>query len=290
MKRRFAFIWISLGLWLFVSSRGGTHPLLDIADSLMASGEYQAAATEYQRYLFFHPRADNQADVRFRQANALYQSSEISAAFQACQEAIERCSSVASRTNWELRLCRWNIEQGHNQMAARRLTEMTDRDLRPSQQNQALLMLFLLHLESENWDVAHDCLSQLAFDDSTRIRSQQETMKRLRTPPRGRSVSTAQWLSTFIPGAGQIYAGQWKAGLNAYILNGALAFGESQFILQEKYTGSLLWGWLLWYRYYSGNRYHAARLVREANRQQVLIFKKQVLENIRPLFQNEDKN
>jgi hypothetical protein len=80
-----------------------------------------------------------------------------------------------------------------------------------------------------------------------------------------KSPDDARGLSTFIPGLGQIYAGDWRNGLNAFILSGGL---EAAIIykLWNGYIGdAYIIYTFLFRRYYTGNRYHAERIAGEYN-------------------------
>lgn len=81
---------------------------------------------------------------------------------------------------------------------------------------------------------------------------------------RKKSETLAVCLS-IIPGLGQTYAGDWKDGLNAFILNGAL-FGVSAWsILSGDYLTFILIEMDPLFRYYRGNFINAKKRVRDWN-------------------------
>jgi hypothetical protein len=79
------------------------------------------------------------------------------------------------------------------------------------------------------------------------------------------SESTAQWLSTFVPGLGQLYVGDFKNALNALALNSLLFYWGTDLLVSHKYFDSVIEFSGVFLRYYLGNRYRAAELAREKN-------------------------
>jgi len=74
-----------------------------------------------------------------------------------------------------------------------------------------------------------------------------------------RSPQLAKWLSTFLPGSGQIYCGKIGQGLISAILNGTLGYLTIKAIRDQRYyEGSALY-LFVWSRYYWGSRYNAER-------------------------------
>ena len=80
-----------------------------------------------------------------------------------------------------------------------------------------------------------------------------------------KSEKVAGLLSTFLPGLGQAYAGDWKNGLNALLLNGVLGYITLDAAIERDYDDALLSFCFLFYRYYSGNRYRAVEAAQTFN-------------------------
>ena len=55
-----------------------------------------------------------------------------------------------------------------------------------------------------------------------------------------KSEKVARLLSTFLPGLGQTYAGDWKNGLNALLLNGVLGYITLDAAIERDYDDALL--------------------------------------------------
>jgi hypothetical protein len=80
-----------------------------------------------------------------------------------------------------------------------------------------------------------------------------------------KSEKAARLLSTFLPGLGQTYAGDWKNGLNALLLNGVLGYITLDAAIERDYDDALLSFFFLFYRYYAGNRYRAVEAAQTFN-------------------------
>ncbi len=77
---------------------------------------------------------------------------------------------------------------------------------------------------------------------------------------------TAKWLSVFIPGAGQIYAGDFRSGLNSMVLNGALLFALFNTAAAYTFWDALISVFPWYYRYYMGGIDNAVDSVEKRKR------------------------
>ncbi|MFH1052559.1 MAG: hypothetical protein V1779_16695 [bacterium] len=76
-----------------------------------------------------------------------------------------------------------------------------------------------------------------------------------------KSASTAKWFSTFLPGLGQFYAGDYRNSANAFLLNAMNFSATCLYIYYGEYGNALLYFAFLTERYYSGNRFQAEQSV-----------------------------
>ena len=80
-----------------------------------------------------------------------------------------------------------------------------------------------------------------------------------------KSTRFAKVLSAIIPGTGQMYAGKWRSGINALLLNGILGYVTVDTVLEANYIDAALWTYFIFQRYYRGNLHRAGRTVEEFN-------------------------
>ena len=78
----------------------------------------------------------------------------------------------------------------------------------------------------------------------------------------------ASWLSGIIPGAGQIYLGNWRSGINALILNAALGYLTIDALASHRYVQSMTIFLGGWNRYYFGGMMNAQNSALKLNDKQ----------------------
>jgi TM2 domain-containing membrane protein YozV len=94
--------------------------------------------------------------------------------------------------------------------------------------------------------------------------------------PKLKSVEKAQWLSTFIPGAGQFYAGRPGEAIFSILVQAAgIYFGVLSFE-QHYYVSAWLVGAALFGSFHMGGVRRSEVLVRQYNRKKVLAFNEKV--------------
>ncbi len=292
MKRKFLFFWISSLLlnWTI----GSANPLLKLADELMRRGCPDAAITEYKRFLFFEPQADSAAYIFRAIADSYYALGDKEAAIQNLKMAITQCAEPDQGDEWTIRLSLWYLEIHHEALAEIQLEKLVDQDkknarpIQPDTVNKAALLLFLLQLEKGEVAGAVRIIAHFTPTDSLQVTAKSQTIIALENLPSYRSPGLARKLSTFLPGAGQIYVGAYGQGLNALILNGLIGWQATRLIVHEQYLQALLLCQYFGWRYYSGNRYHAERLAREYNHEQFRHYRLTALRAAQPLFHTEN--
>ncbi|MBC3791219.1 TM2 domain-containing membrane protein YozV [Spirosoma sp. LMG 31447] len=103
--------------------------------------------------------------------------------------------------------------------------------------------------------------------------------------PRLKSEKKAQWLSTFIPGAGQFYAGKpGEAGLSILVQSAGLYFGITSF-LRGYYLSAWGVGAGLFGSFHAGGVRRAEVLVRQLNQQRAAAFNSQLRQQVLKLIE-----
>ena len=84
-----------------------------------------------------------------------------------------------------------------------------------------------------------------------------------------------------LPGAGQFYSGRYLSGINALLLNGALAYATGHLLVTERYGYAALTFYFGFRRYFEGNRNNAYLMAREYNDKKDEAFKRELIKLIR---------
>lgn len=130
----------------------------------------------------------------------------------------------------------------------------------------ALLILSLCYLDTQNWPMAEQTghlLVQPAVSREWEAFFGKEALPRFRNP------ETARWISTFLPGMGQVYAGKTGSGvLNFTIHAGILTLATLGFI-NGYYVTAWLAGLGMFQKFYYGGIRRAEELCKIKNRQEL---------------------
>ncbi len=244
-----------------------TDPVLKTARQLRASGNSESALTEYLRYLFFHPAAPNITDVYFEMGQVYLQLNQWDEAKEAWRQSIKLASADSLKNARRVTLAIQSIAHQNYSLAVLELLKVVSFGKQRPLRRKAQFYLGVAEVYLLDFNQAEAAFRRY-FSNVPSFFGRKTWTKLLVLLKRGealrpKSDAVAKWLSTFLPGLGQLYAGDVKNALNALILNGAIGYGVGQAFFQRDYIDAILEGSLLFQRYYLGNRFHAARLASE---------------------------
>ena len=238
------------------------HPL-SLGKHLFAHGNYDAAITEYKRYLFFHPDDARIGEVYHNIGLAYRRQGLWTEAITALRTATQSAIDDASKSEYQLTLAVTLIATQDYDLAQLELIKVTLRSPSALLYRRALFLRAVAYIYQFRWDEALEVLKNwspderlgLLFDEAVGVPQ--------------KSVRVAKILSTILPGAGQVYAGNWQGGINALLLNSALGFLTIDAALDRHYSDALLWGGLVFWRYYRGSTFRAGQAAEQFNQQQI---------------------
>lgn len=237
-----------------------THPLF-LGEHLFAHGNYDAAITEYKRFLFFHPDDARIAEV-YRNIGLAYRAQGLWAeAITALRIAIHHATDDESKSEYQLTLAVTLIATQDYDLAQLELIKVTLRSPSALLYRRALFLRAVAYVYQFRWDEAREALKNWGADE----RLDPLFDEAVSAPQK--SARVARILSTILPGAGQVYAGNWRGGINALLLNSALGFLTVDAVLDRYYSDALLWGGLVFWRYYRGNTFRAGEAAAQFNQQ-----------------------
>ena len=244
-----------------------SDPALDLGDHLFALGDYDAAITEYKRFLFFdadHPRT---GEAQFKIGLAYRAQEWWTEAVEAMVTAVGLTTETELQAERRVELAVTLIASGAYDLALVELikADMHSRSARLRQ--RARFLRGVAYLYQFKWEQAR-LVFQTYFDENSGAAMAAAEIDALFSDainlPK-KSEKVARLLSTFLPGLGQTYAGDWKNGLNALLLNGVLGYVTLDAAIERDYDDALLSFFFLFYRYYSGNRYRAVEAAQTFN-------------------------
>ena len=259
---------LAVTLLLFtVVTVSASDPAVDLGDYFFALENYDAAITEYKRFLFFNSDHPRSGEVQFKIGLAYRAQEWWAEAVEAMIAAIELTTATELQAEMRVELAVTLIASGAYDLALIELIKVDMQSQSARLRQRARFLRGIAYLYQFKWEQARSVF--LAYFDAipsaAGAAAEIDTFfaEALNLPQK--SEKAARLLSTLLPGLGQTYAGDWKNGLNALLLNGLLGYVTLDAAIDRDYDDALLSFFFLFYRYYGGNRYRAAEAAQAFN-------------------------
>ena len=258
---------VTILLLFTVATVSASDPALDLGDHLFMLKNYDAAITEYKRFLFFNSNHPQASEAQFKIGLA-YRAQEwwaaaVGAMFTAVQSTTETELQVERRVELAVTL----IASGVYNLALVELIKVEMQSQSAQLRQRARFLRGVAYLYQFKWEQARSVF-QAYFDGipgAAEGAAEIDTLFLAALNRPRKSGKAARLLSTFLPGLGQAYAEDWKSGLNALLLNGVLGYLTLDAAIDRDYDDALLSFSFLFYRYYAGNRHRAAQAAQAFN-------------------------
>ncbi len=253
---------------------------LPYADSLFQHRAWYEASIAYERALFLNTGEASKRYAVDRKIQCLKQLHEWAQAITFIKANLNETlpDSVSFRLYYEEILCAY---LGGNYENALSVIEQVKFSYAQYQADKRLMLFRILSLnELERWSEAASVYKQLML---------QQNMDTAASPylalPHLKSKDRAQWLSTFIPGGGQFYAGKPLEAIVSIVAQGAgIYFGVISF-QQHYYVAAWLVGAGLFGSFHMGGVRRSEVLVDQYNRKKIAAFNLKVKEELLKLME-----
>ena len=238
------------------------------AEQLFESGDYQATRLAYKRLLFYRPDTEFRDVADYRVAQSYYYQNQPERAEYLFREFSIVHPNSPFRFQSQLMIGQLQFDAGSYSLARTTLFEL----LHSSGDTEVVAAAHYLrgwcYVHTSEWNKAITELRRvdtLQADAPHRKNARRLADTLLETTPLPRkSPQIAGWLSTVVPGSGQLYVGKIKEGILAAALSGTFIYLAADAIRERRYVdcaGISLIGW----QFYWGNRIDAQRLASEYN-------------------------
>ena len=235
------------------------------AEQLFESGDYQAARLAYKRLLFYHSDTELRDIADYQIAQTYYYQNDATRAEGLFRKFLTIHPNSPLRFQSQLMLGQLQFDAGEYSLARTSLFELLNVSNDPEIAEAAHYLRGWCYIHTTDWNKAISELRQADTSQSGKsARALAETLLE-ETPLLTKSPQVAGWLSTVVPGSGQLYAGKIKEGILSAALNGTLIYLAVDAIRERRYidcAGISLLGW----RFYWGNRTDAQRFAAEYNK------------------------
>jgi tetratricopeptide (TPR) repeat protein len=221
-------------------------PALSLADYLFRSESYETAITEYKRYIYFNPLGDRASYAYHRIGSAYRELQSLPKAADALRNAVYTAGNDSIRDERRVDLAVILIASGNHSGAELELVRVSHFGRYSNIKKRASFFLGISCIYGYKWQEALNAYRKYAGRENADTGSKDEVDSLLNGAEglKYKSPSLAKTLSTFVPGLGQVYAGDWKNGFNALAINGATGYwfidGLHQASLADIITGYFL--------------------------------------------------
>ena len=238
------------------------------AEQLFESGDYQAARLAYKRLFFYQPDTEFRDLSDYRIAQSYYYQNRPERAEHLFREFLTVHPNSTFRSRSQLMIGQLQFDAGEYSLARTTLFEL----LHSSEDTEVLAAAHYLrgwcYVYTSDWNKAIAELRRVDTlqTDTFHGKNTRQLANTLfeKTPLPHKSPQIAGWLSTVVPGSGQLYVGRIKEGVLAAVLGGTFIYLVADAIRERRYVdcaGISLVGW----QFYWGNRVEAQRFASEYN-------------------------
>ena len=262
------------------------------AEHLFDQGNYRSAILEYKRLLFYQADIPNADLARYRIGLSYYHQGNLELARQKFDEVTQKFPNSSLNLQAQLMLGRTYFDTKNYSTARSTLFSVVSADRGGEPAAQARYLRGWCYIHEQAWFKAiteFRTVQQLQPNTAlSQASARLADMTYVNTPLPFKSPRLAGWMSTFLPGTGQIYAGKLEKGLISGAISAAIFYLLADSIREERYVDAV--GiCLVSSRFYLDNRNNAKKWTIEHNRQIETDFirqlKQQVLDSPSLVFQ-----
>ncbi|HID93976.1 MAG TPA: outer membrane protein assembly factor BamD [bacterium (Candidatus Stahlbacteria)] len=252
---------------------------LELADWLLSSECYKDAITEYKRFIFFNPTSDSVSYAYYKIGLAYRNVHKWTESLHALQQAIQTASSDSIRDERKIALAVTLIASRNYSAAEFELLKVELFSQFESLKKKAAFFRGISTLYTFKWDESRDAFDKY-FNATISVGRRVDSLLAIYQQLRYKSPKLAKLLSTILPGAGQIYVGDWRNGINALAINMVTGYLLADALLKRHYNDALFSFLWLFQRYYLGNRHHAEEIAQNYNLHLNQLVVERILQNL----------
>ncbi len=283
IKFYFSFIFLC-GIFLNSSASGLK------CDSLFASGKYFEASIEYERMIFNAENLHRLNYFKYRKALCYKKLKNFSQALDELQPIYfsNPTDSLYQLVCYEQTLCFYL--NGEPAKALWKIEEYFHRSADTTSFQVFMPLRILCLNETLQWNEAKECFSRyinsrkFAPEKAAELQQIVNGLYEKKNIPHIKSIKKAEIWSRFIPGSGQMYAGETGEGIVNFLINASLLAFTAQQALNGFYITGYLAGLGFFNKTYHGGIKRSGILASQKNKELIANFNSQINELIRSDF------
>lgn len=251
----------------------GMPPEFSFAQSLLEKGYYYQAAIEFERFLFYHPSHRLSGHARLAIARCHQEGKQFEKAFELYRRIEQEFKGTDLAAEAAFRCGETAYQAGLYERSVTVLERFVEAFPGDPRAAEATYRMGWAHIRLHQYAQAREVFARLGSSSGpdgkdpyrAASRSIAEALGSIRDM-RERSPVTAALLSAILPGAGHVYAGAYKDGLLAFLVNAALIGGAYEAFDKEVYVAGGLVS-AVGAGFYSGNIYGAINSAYHSNKE-----------------------
>ena len=242
--------------------------VLGLAEHLFDSGNYEEAITEYKRFIFFNPKSHSVSYAYYKIGMAYGNEGKWKESINTLHQSIQTAPNDSIRNEREIALAIVLIGSGSYNAAKFQLLRIESFTQFQTLKRKAAFFRGIVALYLYKWEEAKEAFRVYFNHDSVNKSPLAITVDSLLSSAQAlnyKSPKLAKLLSTLLPGLGQIYAGDWRSGINALAINLVTGYLLVNSIIKADYFDAFMTYFPIFIRYYYGNRYRAEKIAQNYN-------------------------
>ncbi len=232
-----------------------------LGDSLFGHGQYKEALYYYQRARFFAP-LEERSTIAHKMAIAYELDKRHETALDYYDYAIN--AAIEDSLRWALQLEKSAVLMLHSDFKAAyiELLALPDQFPNDTWEGRRNYYLGTACLGLESWVEAEQYFTRLVASNDSVHKAAIHHIFEIR---KHKNIKVARVMSMVLPGSGQVYAGDIRAGLNSFVLTGTIATIGVVSAIEYGWSGCL-WTVNWFVRYYRGGIREAGEAAERRNR------------------------
>ncbi|MBD3338281.1 MAG: tetratricopeptide repeat protein [Candidatus Lokiarchaeota archaeon] len=268
----------------FVFSQKDINSCINFAKRLYSKGNHDAAITEFYRVAFFESDKSIKSSAFFRIGLCYRELNQWDKAIQAFQKAMYFAPNDSLLQKIKIANATTYIANGKINQAQIELLTIAHASNSIPLKREATLLLIMSAILQQDWEKTKKFTDQFSvYLKNQNVVNDFKNLLIVSLSHKKKSTQKAKWLSTFIPGSGQLYSKDYRNSLNAFLLNTVNFTATSLFLYRDQYSSAIIYFLLLTERFYSGNRYQAQQSVIKHEQKINNQFSKRLLSKIKDI-------
>ncbi len=258
MNRFYLIIILFFTLAVRIAAQGVFVKQYDFAKQLYADEKYYDAVTELKRLLYFDKSETYNYKANILIGKSYKQGGKLADAVKHFTLAEINAASSEEIYNSRIENVRVNILRRTTGRALNLLNSLEDDKRFSSKKDELNYWRGWAYIFADDWENAAFSFGNIDNQHELKLLAEKVEDEKY-------SVNFAKIISMIIPGAGQIYTGEYISGLLSLGWNVLWGYLTIKSFIDDRIFDGIMVGSLLWLRFYNGNIYNAEKFAEEKN-------------------------